>query len=189
MSVALTLACPHCGHEVLEEAQFCHLCGVVLKAQSNDVVPPLLKMELGSLWRRFLACGVDVAVVLAMFAPSVAVLVIILGMLVDRKILETDEAGKFAGTAGVIFFVVADWVYNARMNSSSQQATLGKRWMGLKVTNLSGERIPFSQATGRYFAKYLSTFALFVGFILPLFSKRRQALHDMVAGTLVLKSK
>ncbi len=189
MSVALTLACPHCGHEVLEEAQFCHLCGIVLGAHVGAVVRPMPKMEFGSLWRRFVACGIDIGIVLLMYAPCWLAFTWILETLAGWQVIDREDARFLAGMTAVIFFAVSDWVYNARMNSGSRQATLGKYWMGLKVTNLFGERISFGQATGRYFAKFLSTFALFVGFFIAAFSKRRQALHDMVAGTLILKSK
>jgi uncharacterized RDD family membrane protein YckC len=43
------------------------------------------------------------------------------------------------------------------------------------------------RATGRHFAKYISWMTLCIGFILVVFTERRQALHDMIAGTLVRK--
>jgi Tfp pilus assembly major pilin PilA len=58
---------------------------------------------------------------------------------------------------------------------------------GIKVTDLNGQRIGFGRATGRYFAKWISGFTLGVGFVMAGFTQRRQALHDKIAGTLVLK--
>jgi uncharacterized RDD family membrane protein YckC len=57
--------------------------------------------------------------------------------------------------------------------------------MGLKVTDLSGQRISFARATGRHFAKFLSGMILMIGYIMAGLTARKQALHDMVAGTLV----
>jgi uncharacterized RDD family membrane protein YckC len=58
----------------------------------------------------------------------------------------------------------------------------------LKVTDLEGRRISFARATGRHFAKLLSGFILMIGFIMAGFTQRKQALHDMIAGTLVVRT-
>ena len=80
------------------------------------------------------------------------------------------------------------WIYDAFYESSPAQATIGKRWMGLKVTDDNGHRIGFLRATGRYAGKYLSALPCFLGFILPLFSSRGLALHDRLADTRVVRS-
>jgi uncharacterized RDD family membrane protein YckC len=79
------------------------------------------------------------------------------------------------------------WLYGAGMESSPSQATVGKRWMGIKVTDMYGERISFLRATGRYAAKYLSALPCFLGFIAALFSSRGLALHDRLAETRVVR--
>jgi uncharacterized RDD family membrane protein YckC len=79
------------------------------------------------------------------------------------------------------------WLYFSLMESSSWQATLGKKALGLEVTDLEGRRISFGRATGRYFAKIISTIILFIGYIMAGFTEKKQALHDMIAGTLVLR--
>ncbi|HSG54296.1 MAG TPA: RDD family protein, partial [Paracoccaceae bacterium] len=75
--------------------------------------------------------------------------------------------------------------YFAGMESSSFQATLGKKALGMVVTDLAGNRISFLRGVGRYFAKILSTIILFIGFIMVAFTGKKQGLHDMLAGTLV----
>ena len=93
-----------------------------------------------------------------------------------------------AGTAVIyLSVVIIGWLYSALMESSAKQATLGKLALGIKVTNLQGERIGFGRATGRYFGMILSSLTLCIGFVMAGFTRRRQALHDMVAGTLVVK--
>jgi uncharacterized RDD family membrane protein YckC len=82
---------------------------------------------------------------------------------------------------------IIQWLYFALMESSSWQATLGKKALGLEVTDLEGRRISFGRATGRYFAKIISTLILFIGYIMAGFTEKKQALHDMIAGTLVLR--
>ncbi len=80
------------------------------------------------------------------------------------------------------------WLYGAGMESSPTQATIGKRWMGIKVTDAQGERISFLRATGRCGAKYLSALPCFLGFILALFSMRGRTLHDRLADTRVMQA-
>ncbi len=86
------------------------------------------------------------------------------------------------------FSLVVKWLYYALQESSSAQATLGKRILGLKVTSLDGQRIGFGQATGRYFGKLISSLILCIGFFMAGFTERKQALHDMLASTLVIRN-
>jgi uncharacterized RDD family membrane protein YckC len=83
--------------------------------------------------------------------------------------------------------VMMTWVYYATLESSAWQATLGKKALGLKVTDLAGNRISFARASGRYFGMFLSEFTLGFGFLMAGFTERKQALHDIVAGCLVLR--
>jgi uncharacterized RDD family membrane protein YckC len=76
--------------------------------------------------------------------------------------------------------------YYAGLESSEAQATFGKRALGIKVTDLSGQRISFKQAMGRWFAASLSYMALYIGFAMAGFTQRKQALHDLLASTLVV---
>jgi uncharacterized RDD family membrane protein YckC len=82
---------------------------------------------------------------------------------------------------------VLNWLYYALLESSSWQATLGKKALGLEVTDLEGRRISFGRATGRFFAKIISALILWIGFIMAGFTEKKQALHDMIAGTLVIR--
>jgi uncharacterized RDD family membrane protein YckC len=84
--------------------------------------------------------------------------------------------------------IVCGWLYGAGLESSPSQATVGKRWMGLKVTDAHGERMSFPRATCRYAAKYLSALPCFLGFITALFSSRGLALHDRLTETRVVDS-
>lgn len=83
--------------------------------------------------------------------------------------------------------VCLDWFYYALMESSSTQATLGKMACGLVVTDLNGHRISFGRATGRYFAKILSALIFYIGFMMAGWTAKKQALHDELAKTLVVR--
>ena len=96
-----------------------------------------------------------------------------------------------SGMMDVQFFltigmIILFWFYYAGFESSSLQGTPGKRILGIKVTDLYGERITFGIATGRYMAEAISGIILCIGYLMAAFTARKQALHDLIAGTLVV---
>jgi uncharacterized RDD family membrane protein YckC len=96
-------------------------------------------------------------------------------------------AGMMAApTVGGLLGLVIAWLYFALQECSAQQATLGKRALGIKVTDTNGLRIGFGRASGRFFGKILSGLIFAIGFMLAGWTARKQALHDMLAGTLVV---
>jgi uncharacterized RDD family membrane protein YckC len=72
------------------------------------------------------------------------------------------------------------------MESSPFQATIGKVAVGIYVADLQGQRISFGRATGRFFGKILSGAILLIGYLMAGFTEKKQALHDTMAGCLVL---
>lgn len=88
----------------------------------------------------------------------------------------------------VLFSILVRWLYFALQESSAAQATIGKRVLGIRVIDMKGGRIGFGRATGRFFGKYISAMTLLIGFIMAGFTERKQALHDMIASTLVIRN-
>ena len=132
-------------------------------------------------WLRWIAAAIDGGVVLiAMWLLGFAFGVNIAG-------LEQSEADLDKMSVLWVALVFVAWIYYAAMESTAPQATVGKLLMGLYVTDLEGERVSFKGASVRYWVKYLSGAILFIGFLLAVFTRHRQALHDMVAKCLVLK--
>jgi len=89
--------------------------------------------------------------------------------------------------ANVISLAIG-WLYFALLESSERGATVGKMVMGLRVVTSDGRRLSFMNATGRYFAKILSAIILCIGFIMVAFTDKKRGLHDIIAGTLVIKN-
>ena len=94
-----------------------------------------------------------------------------------------------AGALGNIVGITLGWLYFALMESSSKQGTLGKMALGIKVTDLSGNAISFGRATVRHFGKILSTIILLAGYLMVAFTAKKQGLHDMIAGCLVVNKR
>jgi uncharacterized RDD family membrane protein YckC len=86
-----------------------------------------------------------------------------------------------------LFSLLIAFGYFCLLESSQQQATIGKKIVGIKVTDMNANRISLLRSCGRTLAKVPSFFIFFIGFLMPAFTKRRQALHDIIAGCLVLK--
>lgn len=133
-------------------------------------------------WRRAAAMVLDGLII--------GVAMVVLQLAVDAALLDglaVSATASFVVTA--LMFVIAfvgQWLYFARFESSGWQATPGKRALGLKVVEGHGQRIGFGRASGRYFGKVLSSLILNIGFLLAAWTSRKQALHDMLAGTFVV---
>ena len=106
---------------------------------------------------------------------------------------EPDPAMIFALISSmwivILVLVLGGWLYYGYCESSEWQATPGKKVLNVIVTDLNGNRISFGRASGRYFAKLITKLIPFgIGYIMAGFTERRQALHDMIASCLVLRS-
>lgn len=110
-----------------------------------------------------------------------------------ERFMEDRDFGAFWSDLAVmqlpqtIFSYVLYWLYFAIMESSSKQATLGKMALGIRVTDMEGNRISFLRATGRYWGKIISGLTIGIGYIMAGFTEKKQALHDMMAGCLVMR--
>ncbi|MFA6232237.1 MAG: RDD family protein [Rhodanobacter sp.] len=99
--------------------------------------------------------------------------------------------GQFYSTMGTAIMIttIMTWLYFALCESSAWQATVGKLALGIRVTDLQGNRISIPRALGRYPAKLLSYLILCIGFLMVAWTRRKQGLHDIIAGTLVLNGR
>ncbi|MEI6409206.1 MAG: RDD family protein [Bacteroidota bacterium] len=87
----------------------------------------------------------------------------------------------------LFFPILPSWLYFAFMESGDSQATVGKKALGLIVTDLEGQRIDFSRASGRYFGNIICVLTIFIGYLTMLFNHKGQCLHDVMAGTVVIR--
>ena len=205
--------CSKCGSEISNATAFCPTCGqavtvLVATAASPSamtVAPiPMAPTSAGyggvayaGFWLRFVAYIIDGAVSVLAFLILLIPLFILTGAGAALSKISSgedisDDVATFLGLGflfgffGTIFLV--SWLYYALSESSSWQATLGKKMLNLKVTDMTGQPISFGRASGRFFAKIVSgMIPLAIGYIIAGFTEKKQAIHDMIASCLVLR--
>ncbi|HHW71478.1 MAG TPA: RDD family protein [Clostridiales bacterium] len=145
------------------------------------------ELKYAGFWRRVAANFIDSFIIFGILV----IICSIIGIDVFESYTYGGSANYNVGvqltTASSIIMMIVDWLYFASFESSTKQATPGKMALGIIVTDYEGERISFGKALGRKFAKILSTITLGIGYIMAAFTEQKQALHDMVAGTLVVQ--
>jgi uncharacterized RDD family membrane protein YckC len=199
--------CPKCGKETDASGQFCQWCGTPI--ETAPAVPAAVQVpeaddapDVGvyaGLGRRFVAFIVDF-ILIALFgiiavaffnqANGIMYLYYLVAKHANITTLTVEGTpiaalGPIVAAVGILV-VVVPWLYYAGFESSRGQATPGKVLMRLEVTDLEGNRVSFGRATLRFFGKFISLIIIFIGFIMIGLTKKRQGLHDKIAGTLVL---
>ncbi|MGO9619857.1 MAG: RDD family protein [Desulfobaccales bacterium] len=186
--------CPACGKEAPESTNFCQYCGQTLNLAAGE--PQIQRIALrqpavvkyAGFWLRFVAFFIDAIFIFIVVLGAKAVVQFIVGVDLGLGAGKWQVSGVAHGII-LIIIILTHWLYWALMESSPQQATLGKMALGLEVTDLRGERISFARATGRYFGKIVSSLILYVGFMMAGWTEKKQALHDIMAGTLVIRKR
>jgi uncharacterized RDD family membrane protein YckC len=158
--------------------------------------PAVPRVEYAGFWLRFLALLIDNVVWGIGFVLILIPLIFLTGL---RGLLgefhpneDINDVGIFM-LIGLIFFAATvsllfTWLYHALMESSEWQATVGKKVLGLVVTDMAGQRVSFGRSTGRHFGKMITNLVpAFIGYFMAGFTEKKQALHDMMAGCLVLR--
>ncbi|HZV88408.1 MAG TPA: RDD family protein [Candidatus Binatus sp.] len=208
--------CSKCGSEISNATAFCPTCGQAvtllvapapaLAAITSAPMPlaPIAPASAGyggvayaGFWLRFVAYLIDGVISGIAFVILLIPLFVLTGAgaaisrIGSGEDISDDVAaflgiGFIFGFFGIIFLV--SWLYYALSESSSWQATPGKKMLNLKVTDMTGEPISFARASGRFFARIIThMIPLAIGYILAGFTEKKQAIHDMIASCLVLR--
>ena len=198
--------CTRCGAVNQDAARFCKGCGspidpagasgaAVAAAPAYAPTSPVFtqsaaQFRYAGFWRRFAAMIIDGIVFsplfLIFFAGS-GLFGVISGAAAGRDMEGAGAALLGLGIfAGVLVMVAGNWLYHTMMECSRHQATLGKMALGIKVTDLNGNRISFARANGRFFGKLISGAIMNIGYLMAAFTEKKQALHDILAGCLVV---
>ena len=173
---SITVNCGTCGTQnVLDPSRplytaSCGRCGAVLNPMQTTIMSENIcntKPLYAGFWVRSLASVIDFMAILPF------------NLFFEYAV--RDELAMF------MLGMVVSAIYSVVFESSAWQATIGKRVLGIIVTDEQGRRIGAGKAIGRHLGKYVSGLTLGLGFIMVGFTDRKQGLHDKIAGTLVLK--
>lgn len=118
-----------------------------------------------------------------------AIIQIFVLLLIEPRFFHIPQI-YLAGQASLgvyLFGSLSAWLYSAIFECSAWQATPGKRLLGIRVMNERGEALSFWLTSLRFVGKIISVGLLGVGFLLILFTPRKQALHDLLVGSLVVR--
>ncbi|HXR34103.1 MAG TPA: RDD family protein [Verrucomicrobiae bacterium] len=207
--------CSKCGAVLVADAAFCTSCGspvvrAALAGAAGAAVPANMgvagfsttrSVMYAGFWLRFVAhlidglilgVGVFALVIPLLFLTGLAATLASLPHRLEGMEGQPNPAVIGAILSLVFMFVMVgvllQWLYYAYLESGEKQATWGKQALGLYVTDGAANRISFGRASGRFFAKIISALIpLWIGYIMAGFTEKKQALHDMIAGCLVLR--
>jgi uncharacterized RDD family membrane protein YckC len=144
-------------------------------------------------WKRFAAYMLDKLMIGFVAAIICIPMALVFGLSAAMHMDENESPLAFlvAMSGLIVLFAmtifICEWLYFALMESK-RGATLGKMILGIRVTDMEGRPVTFGRASGRYFGKILSGLTLYVGFIIAGFTQQKQALHDILAKTLVVNN-
>jgi uncharacterized RDD family membrane protein YckC len=211
------MTCTACGAKTAEGKPFCSACGRPLVGFSVGRVPaqspapnffPAESTAVSSperyagFWLRVPAAIIDLFILAIPLAIAVAYLSVAMGSWRAFLSLHPGQSpqeivaafGRSYLVAILCFFIVTGWLYFALFESSSWQGTLGKKFIGLSVADLHGNRVTFARASGRFFGGRFLAHVPFIGSLYIAIdcicagrTSRKQALHDMLSGCLVLR--
>lgn len=132
-------------------------------------------IDYAGFWRRVLAYLIDAALLSAVGSA----------LFVGAVLLDAGSLTALVNASWIS--ALLGWAYFSLFESSPARGTLGKIALGLFVGDAHGDPITFMRASVRYWLKSLSSLFLMLGWLMAAFTPRKQALHDLLAGTLVLR--
>lgn len=160
--------------------------------------PTMTATNYASFGARLGAWIIDVIIIGVLQGVIITPIMTMLGLGVAAQVDGSGEITEeqVAGLVGTIMAAVGSAIlityaiailYYAIMESSKAQASVGKLALSIKVTDMEGQRISFGKALLRSIGKIISSMICFIGYLIALFTEKKQALHDMIASTLVVK--
>jgi uncharacterized RDD family membrane protein YckC len=213
--------CSKCGTALAEGAAYCSVCGAPVAAatpapnaapDSSEPTQTLPEFSVPAIraaaayagfWLRLVAFVIDLIILFLLFTFIVGFTAVSMGLTAALQQIqpgESPEALKAALGAGfmlamLLIVLAGSASYFSSLEASAWQATLGKKALGLYVTDLAGNRISFGRSSVRFFAGkfiaigvpglgilYFGLSCVFAGF-----TPKKQALHDMISGCLVMR--
>ena len=198
------ITCEKCDAEIPEGTSVCPQCQTPLSvaqigpvyvpesARAPEVIPDLPQIPLlpprpafAGFWLRAFACVIDTIFIVAIFLLCSSFFPETFDKLLPPKPVSLMDMPQPAPIV-IALLIALGCLYYTAFEASGWQATPGKRILRLYVTDLKGQRMGLGRALLRNLARQISGF-FFIGYIIAGFTERKQALHDILAGCLVLR--
>jgi len=188
--------CTQCGCRMDRQAAICQACtqasaNTHTTDNRNNATNAGNTLVYAGFWCRFTAMMLDYLLLsAALFIPftfmlgAPSALSTIFGVEIGKE--NIDNVWKDSIGSGIT--IIAAAIYSTIMESGERSATYGKQLMGIKVLNTKGERISRRTAFARWISQIVSWITLGIGYLIQPFTPRKRALHDLIAGTMVIES-
>lgn len=182
--------CGQCGQWAADGSAACARCGAALApgavlAGVPGATPPraaeLPEVRYAGFWRRLCAWFIDSLVL--WFPLAIARVAMGGDVWGDRVHWDDPLALRLAG-----FNFFAALLYCVLLESSRWQGTLGHQVVGVRVCDGQLRRVSVLRALGRFLCLWLSVSTCGIGYLTQLWTRRRQTLHDLVAGCVIVRS-
>lgn len=176
---------PHTADDMvrIENHWVCAECKPLFVQRLKEGIAPVTTLRYGGFWIRFVARILDIAILgivnSLFYLPFSAGLV---------GAADAADPSSFSGVQAVIMAVqfavgiAYETVFVARLGG-----TPGKLALSLRIVQPTGERLSYLRALGRYFATFLSSLTLLIGYIIAAFDEQKRALHDHICSTRVVR--
>jgi uncharacterized RDD family membrane protein YckC len=167
--------------------------------ETTTAAPPnAVATNYASFGSRLVAVIIDVIIIGVLQSVVIVPILGLIGIsfipaLQNADNIDEDQAigmvAAFMAAMGSLWLLSSaiSFLYFSLMESSKFQGTLGKMALNIKVTDMNGDRISFGKAALRAVGRYVSGLIMCIGYLLAAFTEKKQALHDMIASTLVVK--
>jgi uncharacterized RDD family membrane protein YckC len=161
--------------------------------QSPEVIPPIPELSklparpgFAGFWLRAIAYLFDTVLISLLFGLIASFYPATFIRFPDAASTSLTSLPQLTPIAFVIT-LTATWLYYTIFEASAWQATPGKRVLRLYVADLNGQRLTLARSAARNGGKLISSLTFLVGYLVAGFTEKKQALHDILAGCLVLR--
>lgn len=170
--------CPECGNRVFSDTQSTIRSGQLHKQNTHQNIA---FANYAGFWERGAAYLIDICIIY--------IFLFLFGFFVGLALISSGQSLSSPSIVNsfTLIEIVAPLIYFCILESGPSKATIGKRLMGIHVQTTHMLRISVGQALGRQLGRLVSTILLFSGYLIQPFTAKKQTLHDLMAGTVVVR--
>jgi len=159
----------------------CASCKPLFAQKLREGVVPVGAQQYGGFWVRFLAVFID-GLILAVVSMFYSPFITIAGFDAHDPTRVFVVFGILTGIGFLVQMAYETW-FIGRFG-----ATPGKMVCHLKVVRPDGRPLTYQRSLGRFGAKAINPFTLYIGYIIAAFDDEKRALHDRICDTRVVRS-